>query len=126
VTNSVRHGAGDEVILSVRTTPETVRVEVSDRGPGFSPVRRAKDADEASGWGLYLWPLSATGGGSNATGTRRSGSSSQTQVRSRTGRALALVRATRIGTREAFGESEGRLTPSLQEGVPRLESQGAG
>ena len=54
VTNSVRHGAGEEVIVSVRTTPETVRVEVTDRGPGFSPVRRAKDADAASGWGLYL------------------------------------------------------------------------
>ncbi len=54
VTNSVRHAKADQVDLELRVTEPAVRVEVHDRGPGFSPRQRVKDQDPESGWGLFL------------------------------------------------------------------------
>jgi anti-sigma regulatory factor (Ser/Thr protein kinase) len=54
VTNAVRHGgAGGPVELSAHWNSE-VRVEVCDRGDGFSPHPRIGGLDEPGGFGLYL------------------------------------------------------------------------
>ena len=59
VTNSVLHaGAGDDVqiLLRARLDDETLRVEVTDPGPGFErrpPEPRLEDEDPG-GWGLVL------------------------------------------------------------------------
>ena len=55
VTNSFRHaGAGKEAVieLRVRATPQTVRVEVEDPGPGFEPEPR--EPGREGGFGLVL------------------------------------------------------------------------
>jgi anti-sigma regulatory factor (Ser/Thr protein kinase) len=53
VTNAVRHAGlsdGDRIVLAARLTPDFVRVEVRDPGPGFdADVRHA-----ASGYGLRM------------------------------------------------------------------------
>jgi len=57
VSNSVRHSASashEEIELSVAASPESVRVEVADSGPGFEPRPREQGQDEDSGWGLHL------------------------------------------------------------------------
>jgi serine phosphatase RsbU (regulator of sigma subunit)/anti-sigma regulatory factor (Ser/Thr protein kinase) len=57
ITNSVKHAGPGEAPLrvTVALTPATVRVEVSDGGPGFEPlVPLAEPPDSPSGWGLYL------------------------------------------------------------------------
>jgi anti-sigma regulatory factor (Ser/Thr protein kinase) len=57
VTNSVQHAqvsAEDSIKLHVDVGGETVRVEVSDNGPGFEPVDPVPDAATDSGWGLFL------------------------------------------------------------------------
>jgi anti-sigma regulatory factor (Ser/Thr protein kinase) len=53
VTNSVRHGGlkeTDRILLAARLTPEYVRVEIRDPGPGFDPDVR----HDASGYGLRM------------------------------------------------------------------------
>ena len=57
VGNSVRHAAphaSEDIELSVRASRQRIRVEVANSGPGFTPLRRAADADQASGWGLHI------------------------------------------------------------------------
>jgi serine phosphatase RsbU (regulator of sigma subunit)/integral membrane sensor domain MASE1/anti-sigma regulatory factor (Ser/Thr protein kinase) len=57
VTNSVRHAHGAApawVELRTILLPDRVRVEVTDRGPGFDPGAPAPAPDRESGWGLYL------------------------------------------------------------------------
>jgi two-component sensor histidine kinase len=55
VTNSVRHGAGDEVRLQIEApAPTRVRVEVVDDGHSFIPTDRDRPATEPGGWGLPL------------------------------------------------------------------------
>ncbi len=57
VTNSIRHaGLGSEawIGLRVEVRPRTVRVEVSDPGPGFEPGEVTPNIYQDSGWGLYL------------------------------------------------------------------------
>jgi anti-sigma regulatory factor (Ser/Thr protein kinase) len=57
VTNSVKHAGlddGQRIGLSVQTAITTVRVEVSDPGPGFEPDRHSGASDPSSGWGLLL------------------------------------------------------------------------
>lgn len=58
VTNSLRHGRlgrSDFIEIWVRASEEKVRVEVTDPGPGFRPVRRPSPLfDHSGGWGLYL------------------------------------------------------------------------
>jgi anti-sigma regulatory factor (Ser/Thr protein kinase) len=55
VTNSVLHGgAGQEdlIELSLAWSPERLRIEVLDRGPGFGAS--LADPDREGGWGLQL------------------------------------------------------------------------
>jgi anti-sigma regulatory factor (Ser/Thr protein kinase) len=57
VTNSVSHGgadAEDTLRLEVSLSPEAVRVEVSDLGPGFEPASVKSDESPRTGWGLVL------------------------------------------------------------------------
>ncbi|MFL5736281.1 MAG: ATP-binding protein [Actinomycetota bacterium] len=57
VTNSVRHAGLDEgarIGLHIETSPERVRVEVTDAGPGFVPRVPELRISQESGWGLYL------------------------------------------------------------------------
>lgn len=55
VTNSVRHGEGDQVRLILDVpAPDHVRCEVIDDGRGFLPIARAADSTDEGGWGLYL------------------------------------------------------------------------
>jgi anti-sigma regulatory factor (Ser/Thr protein kinase) len=55
VTNAVRHGGsnGDAVEITARWNSE-VRVDVVDRGNGFTPVPRTAALDEPGGFGLFL------------------------------------------------------------------------
>jgi anti-sigma regulatory factor (Ser/Thr protein kinase) len=70
VTNAVRHGGGDgqPVELRARWNSE-VRIEVSDRGGGFTPAPRLSASDEPGGFGLFLvgrladrWGVETDGG----------------------------------------------------------------
>jgi anti-sigma regulatory factor (Ser/Thr protein kinase) len=57
VTNAVRHagiGAGDPIRLLIDAGNGSVRVEVLDRGIGFTPRAPEPDPSRASGWGLFL------------------------------------------------------------------------
>jgi anti-sigma regulatory factor (Ser/Thr protein kinase) len=57
VTNSVRHAnlaPGQRIELRVTVEPGTVRVEVEDPGPGFTPRPRRPGDRRDEGWGLYL------------------------------------------------------------------------
>ena len=73
VTNSVRHGgsgADDAIGLEVVLSPSTLRVEVSDSGPGFQPAPARPGPDDAGGRGLYLVDSLADRWGSAEGGTR--------------------------------------------------------
>ena len=68
VTNSIRH-VGGEVRLRVEARTETIRVEVIDRGEGFTPRAVSPDPDQTSGRGLFLvdqmadrWGVEGNGG----------------------------------------------------------------
>ena len=55
VTNSVLHGGAgeaDQIELSLAWSPERLRVEVLDYGPGFGAG--LGDPDREGGWGLQL------------------------------------------------------------------------
>ncbi len=57
VTNSVLHGRagpGDHVRLRVSLDGRTVRLEVSDQGPGPPGRRPEPGQDQTGGWGLLL------------------------------------------------------------------------
>jgi anti-sigma regulatory factor (Ser/Thr protein kinase) len=57
VNNSVVHGQASEqdtIEIEVHTTPEGMRAQVSDPGPAFAPLGRAKGIEEPGGWGLVL------------------------------------------------------------------------
>jgi anti-sigma regulatory factor (Ser/Thr protein kinase) len=59
VTNSVRHaqiGPEDSIELKVVVSGDRVRVEVTDKGPGFEPPEYDPTAEDArdSGWGLFF------------------------------------------------------------------------
>ena len=60
MANSVKHagiGPGSSVGLDAEVCPPTIRVEITDPGPGFEPeVRPAtpEDPDRVGGWGLLL------------------------------------------------------------------------
>lgn len=56
VTNSVTHGRvgpGDSLGLRLGASPDRVRVEVLDPGPGFDPAAR-RDPQAPGGFGLHL------------------------------------------------------------------------
>ena len=58
VTNSVIHGgskdSSDWIGLDVELSPEALRVEVRDHGPGFRPAPALPSPMETGGRGLYL------------------------------------------------------------------------
>lgn len=58
VTNALRHaglGSGDSIAVAVEVSPDRVRVEVADRGPGFDPTSLEEPSSEkVGGWGLML------------------------------------------------------------------------
>jgi anti-sigma regulatory factor (Ser/Thr protein kinase) len=57
VTNSVRHAdatADDWIGFDVELSPELLRVQITDHGPGFRPAPRLAPLDEPSGRGLFL------------------------------------------------------------------------
>jgi anti-sigma regulatory factor (Ser/Thr protein kinase) len=57
VTNSVQHAsvaAEDSIVLVVSINDESVRVTVSDDGPGFEPPSSPPSDDADAGWGLFL------------------------------------------------------------------------
>src|SRR4051812_24704907 len=57
VTNSVRHGGSggaSEIGLSVRASPKSVQVEVSDGGFGFEYAPNESTPLQEGGWGLRL------------------------------------------------------------------------
>jgi anti-sigma regulatory factor (Ser/Thr protein kinase) len=58
VTNAVRHAGlarEDMVLLALTFLGESVRVEVTDRGPGFDRARaQAAAPSEDGGWGLNI------------------------------------------------------------------------
>ncbi|MDP9329924.1 MAG: ATP-binding protein [Actinomycetota bacterium] len=60
VTNSVRHAQlppDADILLRASITPESLRVEVLDEGPGFSStvdLRPRSSEIGTSGWGLFL------------------------------------------------------------------------
>lgn len=60
-TNAIRHGgggtpAGAEPTIRLRFGTEHghLRIEVHDRGPGFTPAPRGPDARLDSGWGVHF------------------------------------------------------------------------
>jgi anti-sigma regulatory factor (Ser/Thr protein kinase) len=57
VTNSVQHAsvsAEDSIVLVVSINDVSVRVTVSDDGPGFEPPSSPPPDDADAGWGLFL------------------------------------------------------------------------
>jgi PAS domain S-box-containing protein len=74
VTNAVRHGGarqGEHVDFRIALTPEQVRLEVRDPGPGFHDVTPSlPHTEKGGGYGLYLVDLFATDWGvSGSEGT---------------------------------------------------------
>jgi anti-sigma regulatory factor (Ser/Thr protein kinase) len=73
VTNSVRHGGTGEddwIGFEVALSPSALRVEVADRGPGFTPDPAPPAADDPTGRGLFLVDQLADRWGSAEGGTR--------------------------------------------------------
>jgi anti-sigma regulatory factor (Ser/Thr protein kinase) len=72
VTNAVRHvpaGGEDGIELVVARENGHVRIEVADRGPGFTPSPRTDLSEASSGWGLHImsklaarWGIEVDGG----------------------------------------------------------------
>jgi anti-sigma regulatory factor (Ser/Thr protein kinase) len=57
VTNAVRHArlrGQDRIHLRVEAGDDSVRVDVSDPGPGFLPAEQSPRPEDSFGWGLYL------------------------------------------------------------------------
>lgn len=58
VTNALRHagmGSQDSLAVGVDISPDRIRVEVADHGPGFDPDDlEAPTAERVGGWGLVL------------------------------------------------------------------------
>jgi anti-sigma regulatory factor (Ser/Thr protein kinase) len=53
VSNSIRHGGSDAVLLRVLVARNSVVTEVTDEGPGFDREGVGTPQD-TSGWGLFL------------------------------------------------------------------------
>jgi two-component sensor histidine kinase len=56
-TNSVRHAAAspEEMIsVVVELTPDLLHVDVTDDGPGFTPVEPSRGDSTGGGWGLWF------------------------------------------------------------------------
>jgi anti-sigma regulatory factor (Ser/Thr protein kinase) len=69
VTNAVRHGGSTRPVELHATWNAEVRVEVCDRGEGFTPTPRNGALDDPGGFGLFLvgrladrWGVETEGG----------------------------------------------------------------
>jgi anti-sigma regulatory factor (Ser/Thr protein kinase) len=70
VTNAVRHGQ-DDVSMRVSASPEVLRVEVRDAGPGFAlDGLPGPSTERAGGWGLRIVELLAHRWGVEGHGDR--------------------------------------------------------
>jgi anti-sigma regulatory factor (Ser/Thr protein kinase) len=54
VTNSVKFAGKGQIGLRLLAEDDSVRVEVHDDGPGFSPTTHAPSLEDTSGRGLFL------------------------------------------------------------------------
>jgi len=54
VTNAVRHAAVGTIDIAVKVRPESMRVDVTNRGAYFEAHARLPHANQESGWGLFL------------------------------------------------------------------------
>jgi anti-sigma regulatory factor (Ser/Thr protein kinase) len=73
VTNSVLHaGAGPNALLELRlaVSPEQVRAELIDPGPGFSPPSQLPEPGPGGRFGLFLVERFATRWGTESDPTR--------------------------------------------------------
>lgn len=75
VTNVIRHvpesPGYDQIVLTVDRRDDHVRIEVCDRGSGFTPVPRVDRQDQGSGWGLHILAQLATRWGVQSDGGTR-------------------------------------------------------
>jgi len=57
VTNCVRHaglGPADAIRLRLRATGTSVRLDITDSGPGFEHAPEPHDPTQPGGWGLFI------------------------------------------------------------------------
>jgi anti-sigma regulatory factor (Ser/Thr protein kinase) len=54
ITNAVRHGGDDDMLVAVTPKPGYLCVQVTDTGDGFAPRPRAFEPDDDGGFGLFL------------------------------------------------------------------------
>lgn len=72
VSNAIKHSGirpGEDIILRV-DREETIRVEVLDTGPGFSPRRARSPSPPRPGWGLRVTEALAKAWGVEREGAR--------------------------------------------------------
>jgi anti-sigma regulatory factor (Ser/Thr protein kinase) len=71
VSNAVKHAASSSIAVRCAVTPQCVRLEVADQGPGFVPDPGPIDPSHAGGWGLHLVDeLSSRWGVADGPGSR--------------------------------------------------------
>ena len=68
VTNALRYGNGGGMCLTVRQTPDALRVEVQDANPAAPELSRNPDAVSDQGRGLHLIDCLATRWGHTPSG----------------------------------------------------------
>ena len=54
ITNAVRHGGSDDMVVAVTPKQGYLCVQVTDTGDGFAPRPRAFEPDDDGGFGLFL------------------------------------------------------------------------
>jgi anti-sigma regulatory factor (Ser/Thr protein kinase) len=71
VSNAVKHAESNSIAVRCAVTPQCVRVEVADQGPGFEPDPAKIDPSRVGGWGLHLVDeLSSRWGVADGPGSR--------------------------------------------------------
>ena len=73
VSNSVLHANAERIVVQAATGPDTVRIEVSDPGPGFRPAeaRREPSLTGEGGYGLNIVDMVANRWGTTTDGKAR-------------------------------------------------------
>jgi anti-sigma regulatory factor (Ser/Thr protein kinase) len=71
VSNAVKHAASNSIAVRCAVTPQCVRVEVADQGPGFALDPGPINPSRVGGWGLHLVDeLSSRWGVADGPGSR--------------------------------------------------------
>ena len=71
VSNAVKHADSNSISVRCAVTPQCVRVEVTDQGPGFAPDPGPMDLSRVGGWGLHVVDeLSSRWGVADGPGSR--------------------------------------------------------